>query len=77
VQSGLTTAINCLQTLLGSEDSDLELAGLEVENIIDVPTSDGVLVADMDRAQDVKLALKAPTEKGARVAEQFPKDHRP
>ncbi|MGG7645455.1 mannose-1-phosphate guanylyltransferase/mannose-6-phosphate isomerase [Rhodovulum sp. YNF3179] len=77
VQSGPTTAIDCQNTLLRSEDPDLELVGLGLENIIAVATSDGVLVADMDRAQDVKTVVKALKEKGARQAELFPKDHRP
>jgi len=77
VASGPTTAIDCQNTLLRSEDPDLELVGLGLENIIAVATSDGVLVADMDRAQDVKKVVTALKEKGARQAEQFPKDHRP
>ena len=39
--------------------------------------SDAVLVADRNRTQDVKLAVKALKDKGARQAELLPVDYRP
>lgn len=42
-----------------------------------VAMNDAVLVADMNRAQSVKLAVSALKAKGATQATEFPKDHRP
>ena len=75
--SGEATAIDCDDTLLRSEDSELELVGIGLKGMIAVATSDAVLVADKSRAQDVKKAVAALKAKGAAQAESFPKDHRP
>ena len=42
-----------------------------------VTTNDAVLVADMNRAQDVRQAVSALKAKGAKQAESFRRDHRP
>ena len=75
--SGNATAIDCRNTLLRSEDKTLEIVGLGLENVIAVAMGDAVLVADMERAQDVKTAVAALKDKGALQATAFPKDHRP
>jgi mannose-1-phosphate guanylyltransferase/mannose-6-phosphate isomerase len=77
VTHGASTAIDCSASLLRSEDPDIELVGLGLENIIAVATKDAVLVADMSRAQDVKQAVEALKAKGAKQAESFAMDHRP
>ncbi len=77
VLSGNATAIECHNTLLRSEDKSLEIVGLGLENVIAVAMGDAVLVADMDRAQDVKQAVAALKKKGAHQATAFPLDHRP
>ncbi len=77
VTSGPTTAIDCKNTLLRSEDEGLELVGLGLENIIAVAMPDAVLIADSSRAQDVKLAVDALKAKNIRQAQAFPRDHRP
>lgn len=77
VTSGAATAIDCRDTLLRSEDDTLEVVGIGLENVIAVAMADAVLVADASRAQDVKLAVSALKEKGAKQATAFPKDHRP
>ncbi|MGJ8547381.1 MAG: mannose-1-phosphate guanylyltransferase/mannose-6-phosphate isomerase [Sulfitobacter sp.] len=74
---GTATAIDCDNTLLRAEDSNIELVGLGLKNILAVATGDAVLVADMSRAQDVKLAVEALKAKGAKQAEAFAMDHRP
>ncbi|WP_136442087.1 mannose-1-phosphate guanylyltransferase/mannose-6-phosphate isomerase [Pacificoceanicola onchidii] len=71
------TAIDCRDTLLRSENPNLEIVGIGLENVMAVAMNDAVLVADMRRAQDVKLAVSTLKEKGALQAAQFPKDHRP
>lgn len=75
--SGAATAIDCTDSLLRSENDTLEVVGIGLNNIVAIAMNDAVLVADMDRAQDVKLAVSALTDKGAVQATAFPKDHRP
>ena len=75
--TGKSSAIGCTNTLLRSEDDRVELVGLGLDNIIAVAMGDAVLVADASRAQEVKKAVAALKEKGARQAESFPVDHRP
>lgn len=75
--SGETTAIECTDTLLRSESENQEIVGIGLNNIMAIAMPDAVLVADMSRAQDVKLAVKALKDKGAAQATSFPKDHRP
>jgi mannose-1-phosphate guanylyltransferase/mannose-6-phosphate isomerase len=75
--AGNVTAIECRNALLRSEHPDLELVGLGVENIVAIAMNDAVLVADMSRAQDVKLAVNALKGKQAKQATALPVDHRP
>ncbi|MCL4170343.1 UNVERIFIED_CONTAM: hypothetical protein GTU68_012123, partial [Idotea baltica] len=77
VATGNATALDCDDTLLRSEDDALEVVGIGLKNIITVAMPDAVLVADVSRAQDVKLAVAALKAKEAKQAESFPKDHRP
>ena len=71
------TAIDCENTLLRSDSERLEVVGIGLKNVMAVAMNDAVLVADMDRAQDVKKAVAALKAKGAAQATHFPKDHRP
>ncbi|PIE15531.1 MAG: mannose-1-phosphate guanylyltransferase/mannose-6-phosphate isomerase [Rhodobacterales bacterium] len=75
--SGSATAIDCDNSLLRSEDDGLEIVGIGLKDIIAVAMPDAVLVADLHRAQQVKLAVSSLNEKQAKQAESFPKDHRP
>ncbi|SMH56191.1 mannose-1-phosphate guanylyltransferase/mannose-6-phosphate isomerase [Maritimibacter sp. HL-12] len=75
--AGNATAIDCHNTLLRSEDENLEVVGLGLEGIIAVAMPDAVLIAHKDRAQEVKAAVTALKAKNARQAESFPRDHRP
>jgi mannose-1-phosphate guanylyltransferase/mannose-6-phosphate isomerase len=75
--SGEATAIDCENSLLRSENPNLEVVGIGLENTLVVAMPDAVLVADMSRAQDVKKAVQALKAKGSKQAEQFPRDHRP
>ncbi len=77
VLSEHATAIDCDTTLLRSESDGLEIVGIGLKNIIAVAMPDAVLVADMSRAQDVKMAVAALKEKQAAQATVFPRDHRP
>lgn len=75
--SGHATSIDCKNSLLRSEDDGLEIVGIGLENVVAVAMPDAVLVADMDRAQDVKKAVSVLKAKKARQAQTFPIDHRP
>ena len=75
--SANATAIGCENSLLRSEDDGLEVVGIGLKDIITVAMPDAVLVADANRAQDVKKAVAALKEKQAKQATSFPKDHRP
>lgn len=75
--SGGATAIDCSNSLLRSENDAVEVVGIGLDNVITVAMNDAVLVASMDRAQDVKKAVAALKAKAAAQAMTFPKDHRP
>ena len=60
-----------------SAEPDQRLVGLGLENVIAVAMRDAVLVAAMDRAQDVRLAVEALKAGGAAEAEEYPRFHRP
>jgi mannose-1-phosphate guanylyltransferase/mannose-1-phosphate guanylyltransferase/mannose-6-phosphate isomerase len=77
VTHGGAQAIDCENTLLRADSDGVELVGIGLHNIIAVAMNDAVLIADMSRAQDVKLAVTALARKGAVQAGQLPKDHRP
>ena len=77
VTSGPATAIDCHDTLLRSESEALELVGIGLDGIIAVAMPDAVLVARMDRAQDVKKAVDVLKARGAKQAQTLPRDYRP
>ena len=71
------TAIDCTNSLLRSESESQQIVGLGLDNIIAVAMTDAVLVANKDRAQDVKEVVNILKEKGVEQAEIFTKDYRP
>ena len=77
VADSRSTAIDCDDVLLRSDDEDMQLVGIGLKNLMVVATRDAVLVADMDRAQDVRQAVTALKSRGVRQAESFRRDHRP
>jgi mannose-1-phosphate guanylyltransferase/mannose-6-phosphate isomerase len=74
---GEATSVECENSLLWSTTEGQELVGIGLENIIAVAMPDAVLVADRRRVQDVKAAVTALQEKGAKQADHFTRDHRP
>ena len=72
-----STAIDCDNVLLRSQDEGIEVVGIGLRDVMVVATNDAVLVAGMDRAQEVRRAVSALKDKGARQAEMFLRDHRP
>lgn len=77
VAAGPATALECENTLLRAEDSSQQLVGIGLKDIIAVAMPDAVLVAHIDRAQDVKKAVSALKAKGAVQADTLPRDYRP
>ncbi|CUH49062.1 mannose-1-phosphate guanylyltransferase/mannose-6-phosphate isomerase [Ruegeria atlantica] len=76
-QVGAATAIDCQNTLLRSEDSNIQLVGLGLKNIAAIAMRDAVLVTDMERAQDVKKAVGVLKVNKVAQAEDYPRFHRP
>ncbi len=76
-QQGNVWAIDCKETLLRSDDPDMAMVGIGLNNIVAVATGDAVLVADMDRSQEVRDAVKAMQQAGEKQAVEFPKCYRP
>ncbi|MEO1000515.1 MAG: mannose-1-phosphate guanylyltransferase/mannose-6-phosphate isomerase [Pseudomonadota bacterium] len=74
---GAVTAIECRDTLLRSEDPNVHLVGLGLSDMVAVATRDAVLVAPMERAQEVRKAVGALRAEGVAAAESFPRVHRP
>ena len=74
---GPAVAIDCDDTLLRSEADGQVVVGLGLKDIVVVGMPDAVLVADKDRAQDVKQVVTMLKDKQAVQAETFPRDHRP
>ncbi|NOD85213.1 MULTISPECIES: mannose-1-phosphate guanylyltransferase/mannose-6-phosphate isomerase [unclassified Ruegeria] len=75
--NGEVTAIDCRNALIRSESPAQEVVAMGLENVIAIAMPDAVLVASMDKAQDVKQAVAALKAKGAKQAESLPVDHRP
>lgn len=76
-QQGNVWAIDCKDTLLRSDDPDTAMVGIGLDNVVAVATRDAVLVADMNRSQDVRDAVKAMEAAGEKQAVEFPKCYRP
>ena len=75
--TGGAIAIDCRDSLLRADDPGLKLVGIGLERIVAVATRDAVLVAHMDRAQEVGRAVEALRAEGAPQATEFPRSHRP
>ena len=70
-------AIECSNTIIRSENNSQQIIGLGLDNIIAVAMPDAVLVANKDKAQEVKKAVDHLKAKNINQAENFPKNHRP
>ncbi|RNF35509.1 mannose-1-phosphate guanylyltransferase/mannose-6-phosphate isomerase [Paracoccus methylarcula] len=71
-----STAIDCRNVLLRSDD-EIQVVGIGLQDMMVVATGDAVLVAGMDRAQDVRRAVAVLRAENRKQAEAFPRDHRP
>ncbi|MEO0830390.1 MAG: mannose-1-phosphate guanylyltransferase/mannose-6-phosphate isomerase, partial [Pseudomonadota bacterium] len=77
VLQGPATALDCERTMLRSEEDSVRLVGVGLKNVVAVAMRDAVLVADMDRAQDVKQAVTVLKQAQVEQAEHYPRFHRP
>jgi len=77
VTNGPATALDCSNTLLRAEDSQQQLVGIGLTDIVAIAMPDAVLVAHKDRTQDVKLAVATLKAQGVVQAETLPRDYRP
>jgi len=72
-----TTAIECKNVLLRSESESLHLVGFGLENVIAIAMPDAVLVANKNRAQDIKAIVSNLKDSDVSQGETFSKDYRP
>ena len=70
-------AIDCSDTLLRSETIEQQIVGLGLNNIIAIAMPDAVLIAQKDRAQDVKKVVDYLKLNNINQAEIYPRDFRP
>jgi len=70
-------AIDCRDTLLRSDDPDCRIVGIGLEGIVAVATGDAVLVADMERGQEVRTAVDRLKAEGAEQASAHLRCYRP
>jgi len=70
-------AIDCRNALIRSDHPDQRVVGIGLENIVAVATGDAVLVADMDRGQEVRDAVTALKAQNVEQATDFPRCYRP
>lgn len=73
--TGDALAIDCDTTLLRGEG--VRVVGVGLSNIAAIATPDAVLVADLDSAQSVSLAVKTMRQSGMTEADDFPRHDRP
>ena len=74
---GAVTAIDCRDSYLRSEEGSVRLVGLGLDRIVAVAMRDAVLVADMDRGQEVRQVVAALKAAEVAQAEEYPRFHRP
>ncbi|MEE9429389.1 MAG: mannose-1-phosphate guanylyltransferase/mannose-6-phosphate isomerase [Paracoccaceae bacterium] len=75
--SGEVTAIECENSVLRCEDSNVHLVGLGVKDIVAVVTRDAVLVADINKSQQVKQVVETLRANEVAQADDYPRFHRP
>ncbi|MGR3342086.1 MAG: mannose-1-phosphate guanylyltransferase/mannose-6-phosphate isomerase, partial [Paracoccaceae bacterium] len=70
---GPVTALDCENTYLRSEEDNLQLLALGLKNMVAVATRDPVLLADIDRAQDVRIVFDCLRADGVAQADTYPR----
>ncbi len=77
VTSNSAHAIECSNSLIRSESDKQHVIGVGLNNILAIAMPDAVLIANKNRAQDVKMVVELLKEKKIPQAEIYPKEHRP
>ncbi len=77
VTQGEAVALECENTLLRSEEGNIQLVGLGLKNVIAVAMRDAVLVADKSQAQKVKQVVEKLRAIKAPQADDYPRFYRP
>lgn len=75
--SGPATAIDCENTLLRSEEDNIQIVGVGLNNIVAVAMRDAVLIADKSQSQRVKEAVTVLKAAKTSQAVDYPRFHRP
>lgn len=74
---GNVTALDCSDSILWSNENDMELVAINLKDLVVAVTADAVLVADINATQEVKRAVKTLQVKKAKQAHAFSKEFRP
>ncbi|SMX32730.1 mannose-1-phosphate guanylyltransferase/mannose-6-phosphate isomerase [Octadecabacter ascidiaceicola] len=74
---GPSLAVDCANTLLRSENDDVQIVGLGLSDIVAIAMPDAVLVADRSRVADLGVVVKEMRKHKVRQADTFPRDYRP
>lgn len=77
VLSTQTLAIDCKGTMLRSEEDNLTVVGIGLENILAIATQDAVLIARKSETQRVKEAVDTLKARSIKQATAFSREHRP
>ena len=77
VTSKSAHVIECSNSLLRSESANQHVVGIGLNNILAIAMHDAVLIANKNRAQDVKMVVELLKKNNVPQAEIYPKDHRP
>lgn len=75
--TGSVTDIDCQSSILRSESEGVHVVGIGLKDIAVVATRDAVLVADLDKAQDVGTAVEKLRAAKIPQADSFRQTHRP
>lgn len=75
--AGNALAIDCENSLLRSEEPEMQVVGLGLRNIAAVATRDAILVTDMSNVQDVSEVVRLMRQSGTPQADIFPRCERP
>lgn len=72
-----TTAIDCTNTQLRSDDENIEVVGIGLDGITAIATGDAILVARTQDSERVKEAVASMKTKRVKQAEEFSRCYRP
>lgn len=77
VANGQAVALDCHNTLLQATSQSQPLIGIGLKDMIAIAMPDAVLIADKQRAQEVRQVVEKLKDAAMPQAETFPRDYRP